>query len=177
MIEVFVFGSNLLGEHMGGSAAEAAKNHGAVWGQGVGLQGNSYAIPTLDEMFKKLPLSTIGEYIDRFLIFAATNRNMVFNIVAIGTGIAGFKPSEIAPMFADAPDNCVLPDEFRTTDTGHAHTIESLQKHCERSVKTDMTKREKELEQLIQEIHRSYNPGAEPFNIEAALESMGNADR
>ena len=44
--EVFVFGSNLQGLHAGG-AAKLAMQWGAVWGQGVGLQGQTYAIPTM----------------------------------------------------------------------------------------------------------------------------------
>ena len=45
--EIFVFGSNLAGMHGGGAARFAYKRFGAVWGQGVGLQGQSYAIPTI----------------------------------------------------------------------------------------------------------------------------------
>ena len=45
--EVFVFGSNLKGLHGGGAARVARKHFGAIMGQGVGMQGKSYAIPTM----------------------------------------------------------------------------------------------------------------------------------
>ncbi len=45
--EVFVFGSNLAGMHAGGAARVAYERFGAVMGQGVGMQGQSYAIPTM----------------------------------------------------------------------------------------------------------------------------------
>jgi hypothetical protein len=45
--EIFVFGSNLAGVHGGWSARAARLKFGAVKGQGVGLQGQLYAIPTM----------------------------------------------------------------------------------------------------------------------------------
>ena len=45
--EIFVFGSNLAGAHGGGAAYIAYRKFGAIWGQGVGLQGQSYGIPSL----------------------------------------------------------------------------------------------------------------------------------
>lgn len=45
--EIFVFGSNLAGRHGGGAARVAHKYFGAIYGQGIGLQGKSYAIPTM----------------------------------------------------------------------------------------------------------------------------------
>lgn len=110
--EIFVFASNLAGMHGGGSAAHAHKEHGAVWGVGAGPTGNSYAIPTLDGSLRNLKLYDIGAHVEDFLEYAKLNPSWKFNIVAIGCGIAGFKPEEIAPMFADAPDNCKLPKEF-----------------------------------------------------------------
>lgn len=111
-MEIFVFGSNLAGLHFGGSAKEAMESHGAVWGQGMGIQGKSYAIPTIDEQFQKLPLSAIEANVCRFLTFALENPHLIFNIVAIGCGIAGFEPEEIALMFDNAPSNCILPPKF-----------------------------------------------------------------
>lgn len=110
--EIFVFGSNLAGKHHGGSARHAWERYGAIFGKGEGLQGESYAVPTLDENFNKLPLDKIHFHVDNFLVFASHHPDMKFNIVAIGCGIAGFKPEEIAPLFDSAPDNCVLPEEF-----------------------------------------------------------------
>jgi hypothetical protein len=110
---IFVFGSNLAGQHGGGSARAAVEHHGAIIGQGVGLQGDSYAIPTLDAEYQKLPLAHIQAHVNHFIAFAHDHPDMWFKIVAIGCGIAGFTPAEIAPMFAGAPANCELPHEFK----------------------------------------------------------------
>lgn len=110
--EIFVFGSNLAGMHGGGSAAAAHKEHGAEWGVGVGPTGNSYAIPTLDAELKKLELYDIAAHVGDFIEYAKLNPELSFRVVAIGCGIAGFKPEDIAPMFKDAPLNCMLPTEF-----------------------------------------------------------------
>ncbi len=109
---IFCFGSNLAGNHMGGSAREAVHSHGAIFGEGIGPQGNSYAIPTLDHKFQKLALHDIAAHVGDFIEYARKNPEMTFNIVAIGCGIAAFDPREIAPMFRDAPGNCNLPKEF-----------------------------------------------------------------
>lgn len=110
--EIFVFGSNLAGSHGGGSAAAAHAEHGAEWGAGVGPTGNAYAIPTLDRDLRHLKLHDIQGHVDDFIDYAGKNPGLKFNVVAIGCGIAGFKPEEIAPMFDDAPANCALPEEF-----------------------------------------------------------------
>lgn len=115
-MEIFVFGSNLARKHHGGSAHHALENHGAIMDIGIGLCGNSYAIPTLDRKFQKLNLSEIAPHVADFVEFAISKPEWKFNIVAIGCGIAGFKPEDIAPMFKDAPANCLLPDEFKTTN-------------------------------------------------------------
>ena len=112
MRQIFVFGSNLAGKHYGGSASHAVTSHGAEIGNGVGMQGDSYAIPTLDGEFRKLPLKVIAEHVGAFLWFAAMHPEWTFNVVAIGCGIAGFSPTEIAPMFKDATSNVILPAEF-----------------------------------------------------------------
>lgn len=110
--QIFVFGSNLAGMHGGGSARAAVEKHGAVMGEGVGPQGNSYAIPTLDKDLRKLDLYDIAAHVGDFIEYARLNPELTFNVVAIGCGIAGFKPRDMAPMFADAPPNCNLPIEF-----------------------------------------------------------------
>lgn len=110
---IFVFGSNLAGRHGAGSALAALRKHGAMMGKGHGWYGNSYAIPTKDHDLKVLPLDTIRHFVDTFLDFARLSKDsLVFDIVAIGCGLAGYKPEEIAPMFKDAPKNCNLPGEF-----------------------------------------------------------------
>lgn len=109
---IFVFGSNLAGIHGAGSAKAALKKHHALMGQGIGRQGASYAIPTKGYNFEVLPLSEIRKHIGDFLVYASEHPHLEFDVVAIGCGLAGYKPEEIAPMFKDAPSNCHLPKEF-----------------------------------------------------------------
>lgn len=107
--EVFVFGSNLEGMHGGGAALTAYKKFGAVWGQGTGLQGQSYGIPTMQG-----GVETIKPYVDEFIQFAKEHPDLRFLVTPIGCGIAGFKPSQIAPLFKEAKNifNIYLPKEF-----------------------------------------------------------------
>lgn len=111
--EIFVFGSNLAGRHGKGAALTAFKQYGAVYGQGHGLQGNSYGIPTKDENIVTLPLNKIQKYVEQFVRFAKLNPEMQFKVTAIGTGLAGYAERDIAPMFKDAPLNCILPVGWR----------------------------------------------------------------
>lgn len=111
--EIFVFGSNLAGRHGKGAALHALKNHGAIWGRGKGLQNNSYAIPTKDVQLRTLDLADIDVHVEDFIDFAAMMPELTFKVTAIGCGLAGYKPEQIAPMFKDAPANCELPDEFK----------------------------------------------------------------
>lgn len=107
--EIFVFGSNLQGMHGGGAARIALKNFGAIMGQGVGLQGHSYAIPTMQG-----GVETIQPYVDDFIEFAKKRKDLIFYVTRIGCGIAGFNDDEIAPLFAEARtlDNVILPKPF-----------------------------------------------------------------
>lgn len=107
--EVFVFGSNLAGAHGGGAARLAYNRFGAVWGQGVGMQGRCYAIPTMQG-----GVETIRPYVDEFVRFARCHRERVFLVTRIGCGIAGFSDEEIAPLFSEAigVENIILPEEF-----------------------------------------------------------------
>lgn len=107
--EIFVFGSNLAGAHGGGAAWLAYNRFGAIWGQGVGLQGQSYAIPTMQG-----GVETIKPYVDDFIRFAKQHPEQKFLVTKIGCGIAGFKVEEIAPLFYHVIDceNIVLPREF-----------------------------------------------------------------
>ena len=107
--EVFVFGSNLAGRHGGGAAAAAHKYFGAIWGVGVGLQGQSYAIPTMQG-----GVETIKPYVDEFFVFAAEHQELTFYVTRIGCGIAGFRDEEIAPLFRECMDleNVLLPKSF-----------------------------------------------------------------
>lgn len=107
--EVFVFGSNKDGFHAGGAARIAVQKFGAIWGQGVGLQGQSYAIPTMQG-----GVDTIKPYVDEFIAFAKSHEELFFWVTRIGCGIAGFKDSDIAPLFKEAMNlpNVALPESF-----------------------------------------------------------------
>lgn len=104
--EVFVFGSNLQGMHAGGAAKQALDQFGAIYGKGVGRQGQCYAIPTMGG------LQEMHQYIIDFKEYALLRPDLTFLVTPIGTGIAGRKAEDIAPMFKNSPDNVVLPDEF-----------------------------------------------------------------
>ena len=107
--EIFVFGSNLHDHHGGGAARAACKKFGAIWGQGVGLQGQSYAIPTMQG-----GVETIKPYVDQFIEFAKEHTELFFYVTRIGCGIAGFKDSDMAPLFREAIGikNVCLPKSF-----------------------------------------------------------------
>ena len=105
--EIFVFGSNLRGMHGGGAADVALRKFGAVMGQGVGLQGQSYAIPTMQG-----GVETIRPYVDEFIEFAREHQRLTFLVTRIGCGIAGFTDDEISPLFVAAHEvpNIILPE-------------------------------------------------------------------
>lgn len=107
--EIFVFGSNLQGIHAGGAARMARMNFGAIMGKGVGLQGQSYAIPTMQG-----GVETIRPYVDEFMAFASQHPEFNFLVTPVGCGIAGFEPKDIAPLFYAAKDmtNIYLPEDF-----------------------------------------------------------------
>lgn len=107
--EVFVFGSNLAGMHGGGAAWVAFQMFGAMMGCGVGLRGQSYAIPTMQG-----GVETIKPYVDEFIVFAKEHPELFFYVTRIGCGIAGFREKDIAPLFADAIglENVCLPEGF-----------------------------------------------------------------
>ena len=106
--EIFVFGSNFQGAHMGGAARVAMDKFGAVWGIGEGLQGKTYAIPTMEG------LDNLKPAVQRFTSFACQHKELKFFVTAIGCGIAGYQAAEIAPMFLDAAylPNVYLPLSF-----------------------------------------------------------------
>ncbi len=105
--EIFVFGSNLQGMHAGGAARIAYNNFGAIWGQGVGLQGQSYGIPTMQG-----GVETVRPYVNEFIQFAKDHPELTFLVTRIGCGIAGFTDAEMAPLFekAHSMENVILPE-------------------------------------------------------------------
>lgn len=117
--EVFVFGSNLQGMHAGGAARIACEKFGAVWGQGVGMQGQSYAIPTMQG-----GVETIEPYLEEFMDYAFRHRELTFLVTRIGCGIAGFTAQQIAPLFLKVIDleNVILPKDF--VEIMHQHPLQ-----------------------------------------------------
>ena len=110
---VFVFGSNMAGQHTGGAALTALQHFGAVTGVGRGWSGQSFAIPTMNEHLQQMPLSQIQHYIDDFKIYTKNHPKMTYFITSIGCGIAGYKTEEIAPMFKGISHNVIFPRSFR----------------------------------------------------------------
>ncbi|PZU06523.1 MAG: hypothetical protein DI605_18960 [Sphingomonas sp.] len=109
---IFVFGSNLAGRHGKGAALWARQHRGAIYGRGVGRQGDAYAIPTKDHRLCVLPLSTIRMHVESFLDHARAHPDARFELTPIGCGLAGYRPDEVAPMFAAAPTNVAMPASF-----------------------------------------------------------------
>ena len=107
--EIFVFGSNLEGMHGGGAARLAYEKFGAIWEQGIGLQGQSYGIPTMHG-----GVEAIKPYVDEFIEFAKSHPELTFLVTRIGCGIAGFRDEEIAPLFKECikKENICLPKSF-----------------------------------------------------------------
>ena len=107
--EVFVFGSNKEGRHGGGAARVALNNFGAKWGEGVGMTGRCYAIPTMDGS-----IDIIRRHVDDFTEYARTHPELTFLVTPIGCGIAGWSADEIAPLFKEASRlvNVTLPKSF-----------------------------------------------------------------
>ena len=123
---VFVFGSNEAGRHGLGAAKLAREKFGAVTGIGVGLRGNSYAIPTKDAELRILPLERIAQYVDDFIEFAKSNPALQFNVTEVGCGLARPKHqtreqrvSDIRGLFVEALPlgNVYLPKAFGGTRT------------------------------------------------------------
>lgn len=108
---IFVFGSNLAGRH-GIGAAKAALRFGATYGQGIGLMGNSFAIPTKDEKLRTLNLKLIKLYISDFVTFTKDHKDLHYFVTRVGCGLAGYKDADIAPLFRDAI-NCSFATDWK----------------------------------------------------------------
>lgn len=111
--EIFVFGSNLAGRH-GAGAAKLALKFGAKMGNGIGLAGSTYAIPSKDHQIQTLRIHQIAPHVDEFIKIAATFPNLKFLVTAIGCGLANYRAVQIAPLFRDATKlkNVHLPISF-----------------------------------------------------------------
>lgn len=106
----FVYGSNLRGAHGAGAALAAYTEYGAVYGQGIGFAGKSYAIPTKDADIRTLPLSSVRIYVEQFVAVSQVAGRYFF-VTAVGTGLAGYRHREIAPLFKGVK-NCWLPSDW-----------------------------------------------------------------
>jgi hypothetical protein len=106
MREIFCFGSNLSGIHGAGAARYALDNHGAIWGQGEGLQGDSYALPTKGFNITFISLKDVKYYVDQFIRCAEMHPELKFKVTRVGCFLAGFTDVDIAPLFENAPRNC-----------------------------------------------------------------------
>ncbi len=109
---VFIFGSNKAGRHGKGAALWARQNRGAIYGQGEGHQGNSYAIPTKDEQLRTLSVAEISESVQRFVTFVANHPELEFQLTPIGCGLAGHSRSSIEPLFLPLKGRLIWPPEW-----------------------------------------------------------------
>ena len=140
--EVFVFGSNEAGIHGAGAALQAKNKFGAVQGQGVGLQGSSYGIPTKNGDIQTLNLDQIKEYVGQFIEDAKKNPFKRFYVTEIGTGLAGYKATDIAPFFEEAlaVSNIFLPESFWNEVTKN-YDYEAKKDELENRIDTERQKR------------------------------------
>lgn len=111
--QVFVFGSNLAGNHRKGAAKTALDKFGAMQGVGRGWSGQSFAIPTQNEHLQAMPIHQVEHYIKDFKIYTKNHPKFIYFITAIGCGSTGFHAKDIAPLFQDISDNVILPIRFK----------------------------------------------------------------
>ncbi|MBT2485639.1 MULTISPECIES: hypothetical protein [unclassified Microbacterium] len=104
--EVFVFGSNADGLHGGGAARVAHQLFGAVWGEGHGHHGQSYAIDTMSG------LDVLARETRIFVDYASEHPELRFLLTSVGCGIAGYTPQQVAPLFHGLPENVTVPTSF-----------------------------------------------------------------
>lgn len=118
--QIFVFGSNYAGHHGAGAARLAWKKFGAIWGQGMGLMGQSYGIATKGWKIETLPLYKVETQVAKFVRFSLSHPELEFLVTKIGCGLAGWNTKDIAPMFdGKLPQNVILPQDFYEFNTKH----------------------------------------------------------
>ena len=111
--QIFVFGSNLAGIHGAGAARQAVLTYGAKNGQGIGLRGRSYAIPTKNHGIETLPISVISQYVLTFIKLTQANPDVEFFLTRLGCGLAGYKDKDIAALFKGCGNNCDMPEDWQ----------------------------------------------------------------
>lgn len=136
--KIFVFGSNYAGIHGKGAAADAHRDWNAEWGVGEGLTGQSYALPTKSKHITMLAIHRINANIKKFIQFAKNNPDKTFLVTAVACGLAGWSPKTIGPLFADAPENCILPPGWRQGQymTRYQHVVSDEHARAEAGFKT-----------------------------------------
>ena len=111
---IFTFASNEGGLHGAGAAKTAYEKYGARWGKSYGHYGDSFAIPTKNELVETIAdVTRIYGYINGFIAYAKGHRKMIFQVTRIGCGLAGFTDAQIAPMFIGSPKNCHFDEKWR----------------------------------------------------------------
>jgi hypothetical protein len=116
---VFVFGSNEAGIHGAGAAKTAYEKHGARWGFSYGHMGDSFAVPTKNQIIETLPMGHIEAYVMGFLAYAAGHRKLTFQVTRVGCGLAGLRDEDIAPLFLEAPANCLFDEKWKPIFDGY----------------------------------------------------------
>jgi len=114
--EVFVFGSNIKGEHLGGAAAQASRDFGASWNVGEGLSGRCYAFPTLDENMQRYGQGELQCIKHAFYRCVRAHPKLIFLLTKVGCGIAGYDEVLMRKLFADAPKNVIKPNDWAKED-------------------------------------------------------------
>lgn len=109
---IFVFGSNLAGDHSNGVSLYALRNYGAKRREGIGHFNKSYALPVKGLYMEVLPLEIIQGYVDQFISYAKTQPKLQFAVTKVGCGIDGYTDRDMAPMFTRCPNNCILHEDW-----------------------------------------------------------------
>lgn len=122
---IFVFGSNPEGRHGAGAAKVAREKFGAIYGQGEGLQGNAYALPTKDlrvkenKGYRSISKEQIVNNIRKMYRTAMQNPNKKFMVGyrnAINEmSLNGYTGGEMIDMFIEAgniPSNVFFSEEW-----------------------------------------------------------------
>ena len=114
---IFVFGSNPEGRHGAGAAKVAREKFGAIYGQGEGLQGHSYALPTKDlrvkenNSYRSISKEQIIENIKKLYECAKMHPDLDFKIAyrnIFEKTLNGYTGVEMMKMFDEAgniPEN------------------------------------------------------------------------
>lgn len=106
--QIFVCGTNVMGIHGAGAAAQAFRDFGALLGQATGcIGGQSYGIATLNNEMNQVTPEYLREQAKDLRTVARANPNKEFLLTPIGTGIAGFDIEFVEEVFNNMPDNVI----------------------------------------------------------------------